>query len=329
VTAPAAIVDVGSNSVRLLLFGGLDADGPTGPRVTTVTALRRGAGPDGDLAEDALARLDACLEDYARRMAAARVRSGMALGTSAVRDAPNRMRVAQLVRRRLGLPLTVLTGAQEAGLAFAGARVAVPGDGPITVLDVGGASTELVRAAAGTAPAAVSLQLGGVRTTEAHLHSDPPAAAELAAVRAEARREVLRALEEIGRAGGAEPLIGVAGTVTTLAAVDAGRYDPRVVHGRVLTRDTVAALFARLAALPLERRRRVPGLEPARAPVIVTGAAIVLEVMHAAAAPDLTVSERDLLDGAALAADRLAAPVDRGEPPVLLQADLAGPVHDG
>lgn len=320
-TGPVAIVDVGSNSVRLFLFAGHDADGPAGPRRTTITSLRRGAAADGGIAEDAIARLDACLQDYAARMAAAGARTGMALGTSAVRDAPNRARVAEVVRRRLGLPLTVLTGAQEAGLAFAGARVAVPGEAPVTVLDVGGASTELVRGGAGP-PAAVSLQLGGVRTTEAHLRSDPPAPGELAAMRAEASAAVSGALVAIGWAGGAETLVGVAGTVTTLAAVDLGRYDPREVHGRVLATGTVAALFARLAALPLARRRQVPGLEPARAPVIVTGAAIVLETMRAAGVRSLTVSERDLLDGAALVADRLTAPVDRGDAPSVVPADL-------
>lgn len=319
-TGPLAIVDVGSNSVRLFLCTGRDADGPAGERITTVTSLRRGAAPDGTLADDALARLDACLEDYGARMAAAGATAGMALGTSAVRDAPDRARVADAVRRRLGLPLTVLTGAQEAALAYAGARVAATGDGAMTVLDVGGASTELVRAD-GAGLRARSLQLGGVRSTEAHLHGDPPTAGELGALREEVAGEVRAALEVIGRPAG-EPLIGVAGTITTLAAIDNGRYDPREVHGRVLSRDTVAAMLARLAAMPVSRRREVHGLEPARAPVIVAGAAIVLEAMRAAEVDAITVSERDLLDGAALAADRLAAPVDPRGSAVVRPADL-------
>jgi exopolyphosphatase/guanosine-5'-triphosphate,3'-diphosphate pyrophosphatase len=296
------VVDVGSNSVRIMFGDGLPGPVPPRDRVTTVTSLRRGAAPDGSIAPDALERLDDCLRTYGRMMREAGATHGVALGTSAVRDAPNRAEVAALVERRLGIPLTVLTGQQEARLAFEGARTAMRGDAEALVLDVGGASTELVRGGPGGLRAAVSLQLGGVRSTEAHLHADPPAPAELDALRAEARD-----------VGGSAPLVGVAGTVTTLAAVRLGRYDPDLVHGMRLTRADVDGILARLAALPLARRREVPGLEPARAPVIVAGALIVGAAMEAAGAGDLMVSERDLLDGAAGRLKELASPVrDRG-----------------
>lgn len=321
--APVAVVDVGSNSVRLFLCDGADAGGPTGARFTTVTALRRGADVDGTIARDALERLDACLAAYGRRMRDAGSVAGVALGTSAVRDAPNRSAVADRIAERLGLPLTVLSGAEEAGLAFAGARLAVAGDGPVLVLDVGGGSTELVRGDAAGVGGAVSLQVGAVRCTEAFLYGDPPTAAQVDAL----RRAVEPALAAaVGEVGGPAPMVGVAGTVTTLAAIRAGRYDPAVVHGAVLARDEVEAMLERLAALPLHARRDVPGLDPARAPVIVAGAAIVGCAMRAAGAERLEVSERDLLDGAALVLGRIASPVDPALPAAArLRDGLGGP----
>ena len=292
-----AIIDVGSNSVRLFLCEGADADGPAGERLTTVTGLRRGAAADGTIAEDALVRLDDCLAGYAERARAFAPGRVVAVGTSAVRDAPNRERVAAIVRDRMGAPLTVVPGETEAALAFAGARLGAPGDAPILVVDIGGASTELVRGIA-VPLEAVSLQLGAVRQTERHLLTDPPTAGELGALRTEARARIADALAGFGPAEG---MVGVAGTITTLAAIEIGVYDRDRVHGHVLTRDAVEEMLARLAALPLARRRELPGLEPARAGVIVAGAAIAAVVLEAAGAEALTVSERDLLDGVALA----------------------------
>lgn len=303
---PIAIVDVGSNSVRLFVCTGRDADGPAGERFTTVTGLRRDADVDGTLDREALARLDDCLAAYGARMRAAGCIAGAALGTSAVRDAPNRAAAADIVAGRLGLPLTVLTGAQEAHLAFAGARLAVEGDAPVLVLDVGGGSTELVRGDGGGVRGEVSLQIGAVRCTEAFLYGDPPTAPQLDALRRAVEPDLRRAVASVG---GPAPLVGVAGTVTTLAAIAAGRYDPAVVHGARLTVRQVELMLGRLAAMPVHARREVPGLDPARAPVIVAGAAVVACAMRASGAEDLMVSERDLLDGAAMASDRLCAPV--------------------
>ena len=203
--ARIAVVDVGSNSVRLFLCDGIDASGPSGERTTTVVGLRRGAAADGTLAEDALARLDGCLAEYAgptARFAPDRI---VAVGTSAVRDAPNRDRVGAILRDRLGAALTVLDGEQEALCSFAGARLGAPGAGEIMVVDIGGASTELVRGGPQGPAGAVSLQLGAVRQTERHLTSDPPAAGEVAALRGEAGQLVRGALERIGGPAAAMP----------------------------------------------------------------------------------------------------------------------------
>ena len=293
-----AVVDVGSNSVRLFLCDGIDASGPSGERTTTVVGLRRGAAADGTLAEDALARLDGCLAEYAgptARFAPDRI---VAVGTSAVRDAPNRDRVGAILHDRLGAALTVLDGEQEAMCSFAGARLGAPGAGEIMVVDIGGASTELVRGGPQGPAGAVSLQLGAVRQTERHLASDPPAAGELAALRGEAGELVRGALERIG---GPAAAVGVAGTITTLAAIDLGAYDPERVHGHRLARETVGRITGDLARLPVARRREVPGLEPARAGVIVAGAIIALAVLEEAGLGEISVSERDLLDGIVLA----------------------------
>lgn len=293
-----AVVDVGSNSVRLFLCEGADETGPVGERFTTVTGLRREAGPDGTIAEAALARLDACLADYAERIARFGAVPVVAVGTSAVRDAPNRERVEQIIRARLDAPLVVLTGEQEAAVSFAGARLGVGGADPILVVDIGGGSTELVMGVA-TPDDAVSLQLGAVRQTELHLATDPPTAEEVAAVRSEARAAVDAALAGFGPF---DDLVGVAGTITTLVAIELGGYDRDRVHRHVLTRETVERLASELAALPLDRRREVPGLEPERARVIVAGAVIAAAVLESTGRDSLLVSERDLLDGVAMAA---------------------------
>lgn len=295
-----AVVDIGSNSVRLFLCERVGGAGPEGERLSTVTGLRRGAAADGAVADAALERLDACLEGYAGRIAAFAPSRVVAVGTSAVRDAPNRERVAGVVRGRLATELVVLDGGQEARAAFAGARLGAPGDGPILVVDIGGGSTELVRGEVGPG-AGTSLQLGAVRHTERFLRSDPPGAAEVAALREDARALVAAALPGLG---GSAPMVGVAGTITSLAAIDLGVYDRDRVHGHALTRDRVEALTASLCAMTVEQRRSVPGLDPARAGVIAAGALIACSVLEAVGADGMVVSERDLLDGVALAAVR-------------------------
>ena len=171
------------------------------------------------------------------------------------------------------------------------------------MLDVGGGSTELITAASRT-----SLDLGSVRLTERFLHSDPPTAEELEAC-AQAIREELPELEPT-------EAIGVAGTITTLAALDLGldEYDPERVHGHELSREAVETQLDRLASLPLAERRELPALEPERAPVIVAGAVIVNEVLRRYGLGTLEASERDILHGAALEAAALP-PVEEGDAP--------------
>lgn len=295
----AAVIDVGSNSVRLLLARSVDASGAEGERIVTVTGLRRGAAPDGSVTDGALRRLDACLADYAARIRAAGSPPVVAVGTAAVREAPNVDRIQAVATHRLGAPLTVISGRQEAGLSFAGARLVLPGTaGPCRVIDIGGGSTEVVEGDAGGPVRAVSLPLGVNRQGDM-ITTDPPRPGDVAAVQAQARALVLDATAGFSGSG---PLIGVAGTVTTVAAVMAGRYDPDEIHGMVITRRDVAAVRDRLAGMDAPARAGVPGLHPDRAPVIVPGLAILAGCMEALGAERLMVSERDILDGVAMQA---------------------------
>lgn len=295
----AAVIDVGSNSVRLLLARSADALGAEGERIVTVTGLRRGAAPDGAVTDGALQRLDACLADYAARIRAAGSPTVVAVGTAAVREAPNVGRIQAIAEHRLGAPLMVISGRREAGLSFAGARLVLTGDaGPCRVIDIGGGSTEVVEGDSGGPVRAVSLPLGVNRQGDM-ITTDPPGPADVAAVQAEARALVRDATADFTGDG---PLIGVAGTVTTVAAVMAGRYDPDRIHGMVITRNHVAEVRDRLAGLDAAARAAVPGLHPDRVPVIVPGLAILAGCMDALGAEDLVVSERDILDGVAMQA---------------------------
>jgi exopolyphosphatase / guanosine-5'-triphosphate,3'-diphosphate pyrophosphatase len=294
----AAVLDVGSNSVRLLLAEGLAPGGVMGERVVTITGLRRAATADGSVSPAALARLDTCLADYAQRIIAAGSPPVVAVGTAAVREAPNRAAIERVVRSRLGVDLIVIPGEREAALAFSGARLVLDaGTGPCRVVDIGGGSTEVVQGD-GSGPAhAVSLALGVNRQGETHITADPPPAGEVSSIRAEAAALV-------GEAAGAfpadGPLVGVAGTVTQVAAIAVGHYDADLIHGMTLSCNDVEGVLHRVAAVAADGRARIAGLHPDRVNVIVPGAAILLGVLEALDSPSLVVSERDILDGIAM-----------------------------
>lgn len=303
----AAVIDVGSNSVRLLLADSVGPSGAEGERIVTVTGLRRDAAPDGAVTDGALQRLDACLADYAARIRAAGSPPVVAVGTAAVREAPNVDRIQAIARHRLGGPLVVISGPREAALSFMGARLVLPPDaGTCRVIDIGGGSTEVVEGGAAGPTRAVSLPLGVNRQGDM-ITTDPPRPADVEAVGREARTMVRDATRDFAGEG---PLIGVAGTVTTVAAVMAGRYDPDEIHGMLVTRDHVAVVGDMLAGMDAVARAAVPGLHPDRAPVIVPGLAILAGCMDALGAGHLTVSERDILDGVAMQAAAGSLPAE-------------------
>jgi exopolyphosphatase/guanosine-5'-triphosphate,3'-diphosphate pyrophosphatase len=296
------VVDLGTNSTRLLVADVDDARVDEVARRTIITRLGEGVDERRKLLPLPIARVRNALSEYRRELDSLAAERVLAIGTSAVRDAENGEAFLGEVEWSYGFATRVLSGDEEAELTLRGvANGRVLGD-EVLVLDVGGGSTELM-----TAHERMSIDVGSVRLTERHLRSDPPTREELEA----AALEVRDALPELGL----EDAVGVAGTITTLAALELGGYDPEQVHGHRLSRDAVVAQLERLAALPLAQRRELPGLEPERAPVIVGGGVIVREVLDRYGLAGLEVSERDLLHGAALEAAALPPAVEGDAPP--------------
>jgi exopolyphosphatase/guanosine-5'-triphosphate,3'-diphosphate pyrophosphatase len=305
-----AVVDIGTNSTRLLVA---DVEGGSLTeleRASVVTRLGDGVDATGRLRDDAQARVFAVLDRYAAAIDRLGAEARTAALTSAVRDAANGAAFAAAARARYGLDARTLSGEEEAAATFRGATATRdPADAaPLLVIDIGGGSTELVTGS-GRAPAFhVSTQIGVVRHTERHLRGDPPAAGELDALAAAVRAELAAAVPP-GARGGVAGAIAVAGTATSCAAMALALepYDPARVEGHVLDRDRLGALLARVAGVPLAERRRIPGLHPDRAPTIVAGIVILVAALDAFGLDAVAVSEHDILWGMALAAaERLA-----------------------
>jgi exopolyphosphatase / guanosine-5'-triphosphate,3'-diphosphate pyrophosphatase len=289
-TRRLATLDIGTNTVLLLV-----ADATSGGLLpvlerATITRLGQGVDRTRELAPEASARTLACLRDYATDLARLGVTEVAAVGTSALRDARGGAELVAEAKAILGVAPLVIGGEREAELTFRGALSGLAVSGAVTVFDVGGGSTELVTGNAERAiTSAVSLDIGSVRLFERHVTTDPPSGAELALV----REDVERTLGSVVISGQGT-LVGVAGTVTTLAAIalELDTYDPSRVHGRMLDIASVRSLVARLASLPLEERKRIRGLDPARADVIVVGGVIVERVMALTRSDNLVVSDR-------------------------------------
>ena len=296
------VVDLGTNSTRLLVADVDDGRVEEIERRTEITRLGEGVDERRKLLPLPIARVRNVLAEYRRELDARGAERVLAIGTSAVRDAENGEAFLGEVEWSYGFASRLLTGEEEAELTRRGVANGRELDNGTLVLDIGGGSTELI-----TADSRKSLDVGSVRLTERFLLSDPPTRDELDAC-AGAVRKVLPAL-------GPDSAIGVAGTITSLAALELGRYDPEEVHGYRLSREGVEAQLERLASLPLAERRELSGLEPERAPVIVGGAVIVDEVLRRYGLDELDVSERDLLHGAALEAAALPEPEEGDAPP--------------
>jgi len=301
------VVDIGTNSTRLLIADVEDGAIAELDRRSEVTRLGQGVDISGRLAEDAMARVFATLDAYrdALDSAAVPAEARVAVLTSATRDAANGADFTERVRGDYGLDARTIAGEEEARLTFAGAtHDRDPADRtPLLVVDIGGGSTELIVGAAGGEKPSfhVSLNIGVVRQTERHLHSDPPPPRELQRLADDARATIEAGVPAAVLASAATA-VGVAGTATSLAAIDQelDPYDPRRVHGYVLERAEIELLLARLAQMPLAERRTVRGLHPDRAPTIVAGAAILVEVLRAFELRSAEISEHDLLHGVAL-----------------------------
>jgi exopolyphosphatase/guanosine-5'-triphosphate,3'-diphosphate pyrophosphatase len=299
-----AVVDIGTNSTRLLIADvGPDGGVKEVRRETTVTRLGEGVDASGRLGDAPQERVFAALERYAAAIDEQGCEATGTVMTSAVRDADNGAEFVAAVEDRYGLEGRTLSGVEEAAYTFAGATASRPGDDrtELVVIDIGGGSTELVTGAGDQLGFHVSTQIGVVRHTERHLPADPPPAGEREALAADVRAGFADAVPAAVRER-VQAAIAVAGTATSCAAIDLGLepYDTTRVEGHRLSRERLAELLERLAALPLAERRELPGLHPDRAPTIVAGAIILSCALDAFGLEEVTVSDRDILWGVAL-----------------------------
>ena len=308
-----AVVDIGTNSTRLLIAD-VAADGALAQlhRESIVTRLGDRVDATGRLADDAIERVFDTLGHYRDLIDEHRTGATTAVLTSAVRDATNGARFTSAVRERYGLDARTIGGDEEAALTFAGATSERPHDGrELVVVDIGGGSTEFVTGCDGAVGFHVSTQAGVVRQTERHIRDDPPRREDIAALRTEVAGIIEQQVPGDLR-NRITQAIAVAGTATSCAAIELelDPYDPERVHGHTLTRATCERILDDLARLTNAERRNVTGLHPDRAPTIVAGVAMLIEVFDAFGVGELEVSEHDILRGAAL---RLAARVAEPE----------------
>ncbi|MET9801491.1 Ppx/GppA phosphatase family protein [Streptomyces sp. NPDC006368] len=299
-----AAIDCGTNSIRLLVA---DIDPATGEvtdldRRMTIVRLGQGVDRTGRLAPEALERTFAACREYAdviKEYGAERLRF---VATSASRDAENRDDFVRGVRDVLGVEPEVITGDREAEFSFTGATRELDGAaaGEYLVVDIGGGSTEFVVGTA-HARAARSVDIGCVRLTERHVRSDPPSGAEVAAIRADIEA-ALDLAEETVPLREAETLVGLAGSVTTVAAIALGldAYDSAAIHRSRIPYERVAEVTARLVASTHDERSAIPVMHPGRVDVIVSGALVLQAIMERIGAREVVVSEHDILDGIAL-----------------------------
>jgi exopolyphosphatase/guanosine-5'-triphosphate,3'-diphosphate pyrophosphatase len=295
-------VDIGTNSVRLLVADvdghGRDAKLRTLDRRMHITRLGQGVDRARALAPEAVARTLDVLREYRAALDEHGVERVRATATSAARDAGNRDEFFATARDALGLTPELLAGEEEAKLSFLGATADLDAPAPFLVVDIGGGSTEFVL---GTEEPTglVSLDIGCVRVTEQFLQSDPPAPEELANAVATVRDLVVDVPRVVPGAADARTLVGLAGTITTIAAVEQGlpEYDPDRIHHFRLTREAAEDVFRTLATESAAQRAHNPGLEPGRVDVIVGGAIVLVSILRVLGYDEVLVSEADILDG--------------------------------
>jgi exopolyphosphatase / guanosine-5'-triphosphate,3'-diphosphate pyrophosphatase len=298
-----AVIDIGTNSTRLLVADVAGGVVSQVERRSTVTRLGRGVDLSGHLSGEAIEDVCAAIGSYVEIIEELGAETVDAIATSAVRDADNGSAFVAELRERFALSARVLAGEEEARSTYLGATSEAPPTEPTLVVDIGGGSTEIVVGAGSEVSFHDSLQAGVVRHSERCISSDPPTAGELEALAADVRGLIEGS---VGTGIAAAAGIAVAGTPTSLAAVELGLepYDPSRVHGQVLALPSIQRMLSRLASAPLAERIEIPGLHPDRAPTIVAGVVILVEVMRAFELDEITVSEHDILYGTAITASR-------------------------
>ena len=293
-------VDCGTNSIRLLVAE-VDGDRKTDVhREMRVVRLGQGVDRTGELADEALERTRRALVDYAATCAELGVERVRMVATSATRDARNRGAFTAMVQDVLGVAPEVVSGDEEAALSFDGAtRGLDPAQGPFLVMDIGGGSTELVLGTS-SPQAALSVDVGCVRLTERHLLDDPPTSAQVAAAEADVDAAIAR-VREVVPVGQARTAVGLAGSVTTVAAVALAleAYDADRIHLSRIAAADVAEVTARLLAMTRAERAALPVMHPGRVDVIGAGALVLATLVDRLGLADVVVSEADILDGIA------------------------------
>jgi exopolyphosphatase / guanosine-5'-triphosphate,3'-diphosphate pyrophosphatase len=296
-----ATIDVGTNTTLLLIArarpGRPPAEAEVLAEAAEITRLGRGIGGDGRLGAEGMARTLEALDRY-RTIARTHEAAIAAIGTEALRRAPNAGEFLSEAERRLGVPIEVIDGEREAALTFGAVAASFPAEVAsrrALVVDIGGGSTEIVASASGAVTFRRSLPIGSVRLHERHVRHDPPTEAEAHAITADVEAALDTAAEGLS---GLPPdlLVGVAGTVTSLSAMSMNlqTYDPARVHGSRLTRAALEAQVARLAHATQAQRERMAGLDPKRADVILAGALILLALVDRACVPEVRVSDRGI-----------------------------------
>ena len=286
---PVAVIDIGTNTTRLLVAQrGDDGEVVELERRTTITSLGQGVDATGRLAPEAMERVAHAIAEYREvidRLGAERI---VAVATSAMRDSENGPAFRDYLKENYGIDARTISGDEEARLTFLGATTGRADERETVVIDIGGGSTEYVVGRPGEHPSVhTSTQMGSVRHTERFLRTDPPTREELDALAGDVRATVPDVRPEHA--------IAVAGTATSLASIDRAEH----VHGYTLSLAACERIAAMLAALPVEERRGVDGLHPDRAPTIVAGAVILTESVRTLGLGEVEVSERDILHGAA------------------------------
>ena len=294
-----AAIDCGTNSTRLLIARGSGADKVPLVRINTITRLGQGVDRTGRLDPDAVDRTVAVLRGYRGLLEDHGVERVRMTATSAARDAANRDDFFEAAEAAVGTRPELLSGEEEAALSFRGATAELdPADGPFLVVDIGGGSTEFI---VGTddVDRAMSVDIGCVRLTEQYMESDPPAPEELHACISVTDAWLDDVTREIPAVAEAKTFVGLAGTITTMAAVELGlqEWDRDAIHHFRFDRSAVEEVFRTLATESLEDRKHNPGLEAARADVIVAGSCIFVAIMRRLGFEECLVSESDILDG--------------------------------
>ncbi len=303
-----AVIDIGTNSTRLLVADVHHGRVSEVERRNRVTRLGRGVDYSGQLSADAIEAVCETVREYVELVGELGVESTTVIATSAVRDAENGDAFVAELRERFDLQATVINGDKEAQLTYTGAVSERSGDESLLVVDIGGGSTELVTGRGPQPNFHVSLQAGVVRHTERLLTGDPPSTTDLEALAGDINGLIADALEGQDL-DPIEKAVAVAGTPSSMAAIDLELepYDPVAVEGHRLPLKTIQWWLSRLASIPVEDRKLVVGLHPDRARAIVAGLVILIEVMRAFELTEVEVSEHDILYGAAI---RLAADLD-------------------